>query len=288
MPEVEKARTTGFCFGVRRAVEMLEKIAQERGGIETLGDVVHNKQVVQRLEELGVKVVRDIDDIGSDTVVTTSHGISPQREEEIRSHGIDVISTTCPNVQRAQNAAQALAEAGFFVLIFGDAGHPEVQGILGFAGKSSLATTDITKVKNLQPMPKNIGILAQTTQVPDHFAAFAKAVIDIALRKNSEIRVIETICHDLRQRQPDALELARRSDLMLVVGGRSSANTTRLAELCGTVTETHHIETAADIDPAWLKGKKHIGVTSGASTADETVDEVIKNLEQGITATKQP
>ncbi len=278
MPEIEKARSTGFCFGVRRAVEMLEKIARERGGIETLGDVVHNRQVVQRLEELGVKVVRDIDDICGDAVVTTSHGVSPQREEEIRARGIDVISTTCPNVQRAQNAARGLAEAGFFVLIYGDAAHPEVKGILGFAGKSSLATTSIEDVKNLRPKPQNIGILAQTTQVPDHFAGFAKAVIDLALRKNSEIRVIDTICHDLRQRQPDALEVAKRSDLMLVVGGRSSANTARLAELCSEVTETHHIETAADIKPEWLEGKKHIGVTSGASTADETVEGVIQRI----------
>ncbi len=279
MPEIEKARTTGFCFGVRRAVEMLEQIARERGGVETLGDIVHNRQVVQRLQDLGVKVVRDIDEISGDVVVTTSHGISPQREEEIRARGKEVISTTCPNVQRAQNAARGLAEAGFFVLVYGDAGHPEVKGILGFAGKSSLATTSIDEVKSLRPMPQNIGMLAQTTQVPDHFAGFAKAVIDLALRKNSEIRVIDTICHDLRQRQPDALEVAQRSDLMLVVGGRSSANTTRLAELCSGVTETHHIETAADIDPAWLEGKKHIGVTSGASTSDETVEEVIQMLE---------
>jgi 4-hydroxy-3-methylbut-2-enyl diphosphate reductase len=280
MPEIEKTGTTGFCFGVRRAVEMLESIARERGGIETLGDIVHNRQVVERLENLGVRVVRDIDDIVGDTVVTTSHGISPQMAHDIRSRGKEIVSTTCPNVQRAQNAAKELAEAGFFVLIFGDGAHPEVKGIMGYAGEQCLASVHIEDVAHLVPAPKKIGILAQTTQVPMNFLTFVKRVIDLALAMNSEIRIIDTICHDLRQRQPDALELARRSDLMLVVGGRSSANTTRLAELCSLETETHHIETADDIDPAWLKGKKHIGVTSGASTADETVDEVIRRLEE--------
>jgi 4-hydroxy-3-methylbut-2-enyl diphosphate reductase len=123
-----------------------------------------------------------------------------------------------------------------------------------------------------------LGILSQTTEVPAHFAEFVKKIIDLALTKNSEIRIIDTICHDLRERQATALELAHRADLMLVVGGRSSANTHRIAELCAKVTETHLIETAEDIKPAWLKGKQHIGVTSGASTAEETVEEVMKKL----------
>jgi 4-hydroxy-3-methylbut-2-enyl diphosphate reductase len=116
--------------------------------------------------------------------------------------------------------------------------------------------------------------------VPAHFRDFVKKIIDLALTKNSEIHVIDTICHDLRERQAAALELAHRADLMLVVGGRSSANTRRIAELCSKIAETHLIETAADIKPSWLKGKKHIGVTSGASTAEETVDEVMKSLKE--------
>ena len=225
-------------------------------------------------------MVHDIDDIKGDTVVTSSHGVSPDLEDNIRARHIAVISTTCHNVRRAQIAAAKLAESDFFVIVYGDKDHPEVKGILGWAQGKGIATTDEKVVAALDPLPRRLGILSQTTQVPAHFADFVKKIIDLALTKNSEIRIIDTICHDMRERQAAALELARRADLMLVVGGRSSANTNRLAELCAQVTETHLIETAAEIKPAWLKGKKHIGVTSGASTDERTVNEVIKRLEK--------
>lgn len=279
-PVIEKAARTGFCFGVRQAVTLLEKVARERGGVETLGAVVHNQQVLQKLSEIGVKVVNNIDDIQGDTVVTSSHGVSPDLEDKIRARHNEVISTTCANVHRAQAAAKKLAESDFFVIVYGDADHPEVRGILGWAKDKGIATTDEKAVAALKHLPRRLGILSQTTQVPEHFRDFVKKIIDLALTKNSEIHVIDTICHDLRERQAAALELAHRADLMLVVGGRSSANTSRIAKLCSQVTETHLIETAADIQPAWLKGKKHIGVTSGASTAEDTVDEVMKKLKE--------
>ena len=279
-PVIEKAGKTGFCFGVRRAINLLEKVARERGGVETLGAVVHNQQVLQRLADIGVKVVNDIDEIKGDTVVTSSHGISPQMEANIRQLHKEIVSTTCNNVQRAQTAAAKLEEAGFFVIVFGDAGHPEVKGILGWAKNRGLDTTDEIVVAALDPFPGKLGILSQTTQVPSHFAEFVKKVIDLALPKNSEIHIIDTICHDSPERQEASVELARRADLMLVVGGRSSANTNRIAELCALVTDTHLIETAADIKQSWLKGKKHIGVTSGASTAEDTVDEVMNRLKE--------
>lgn len=278
-PIIEKAARTGFCFGVQRAINTLEKVARERGGVETLGAVVHNQQVLQKLAKIGVKVVDSVDDIKGDTVVTSSHGVSPDLENKIRAHHSEVISTTCANVSRAQQAAQQLAESGFFVIVYGDAAHPEVKGILGWVKGKGIATTDEKTVAALDPLPRKLGILSQTTQVPAHFGEFVKKIIDLALTKNSEIHIIDTICHDLRERQAAALELANRADLMLVVGGLSSANTSRLAEICSRVTETHLIETAAEINPAWIKGKKHIGVTSGASTDEQTVDEVMQKLQ---------
>jgi 4-hydroxy-3-methylbut-2-enyl diphosphate reductase len=279
-PVIEKAARTGFCFGVRQAITLLEKVARERGGVETLGAVVHNQQVLQNLAKIGVRVVNNIEDIRGATVVTSSHGISPDLEERLRDLHSEVISTTCPNVHRAQSAAARLAKSSFFVIVYGNADHPEVKGILGWAKDKGMATTDEKAVAALKPLPRKIGVLAQTTQVPAHFREFVKKIIDLALTKNSEIHVIDTICNDLRERQAAALELARRADLMLVVGGRSSANTNRLAELCSRVTETHLIETAADIRSSWFKGKKHIGVTSGASTAEDTVEEVMKRLKE--------
>jgi 4-hydroxy-3-methylbut-2-enyl diphosphate reductase len=278
MPRIEKAARTGFCFGVRRAINALEKVARERGGVETLGAVVHNQQVLQKLADIGVRVVNNIDDIKGDTIVTSSHGVSPALKDELKKRHIEVISTTCPFVRRAQVAARRLAESGFFVIVYGDAEHPEVKGILGWAKGQGLATLDEKPIEKLEPLPRRIGILSQTTQVPAQFAEFTKKIIDLALTKDSEIRIIDTICHDIRERQAAALELARRADLMLVVGGRSSANTNRLAELCSQVTETHLIETAGEIQPDWTKGKKLIGVTAGASTAEESVEEVMERL----------
>jgi 4-hydroxy-3-methylbut-2-enyl diphosphate reductase len=276
--KIEKADRTGFCFGVRRAINTLEEVARERGGIETLGAVVHNQQVLQKLAKIGVKEVDNVNSIKGDTVVTSSHGVSPDVEDKIRARKIEIISTTCPFVQRAQVAARRLAESGFFVIVYGDAKHPEVKGILGWAKGKGLATTNEKTVAKLKPLPRRLGILSQTTQVPAQFAAFTKKIIDLALNKDSEIRIIDTICHDIRKRQAAALELANRADLMLVVGGRKSENTKVLTKLCLQITETHRIETARGIKSAWLKGKKIIGVTSGASTDESTVDEVLNKL----------
>jgi len=276
---IEKADKVGFCFGVKRALDILEKVARERGGVETLGAVVHNRQVLQRLAGIGVKVAKNVDDICGDVVVTSSHGISPQLEEAIKARNIEIISTTCPFVLRAQAAARRLAEAGFLVVIFGDAEHPEVRGILGWTKGKGLAALDDKFISRLDQIPRRIGILSQTTQVPTQFTDFVKKLIDTAFIRDSEMRIIDTICHDIRERQAAAIELAGQVDLMLVVGGHHSANTNRLAELCSQATETYLIETAAEIQPSWLEGKRHIGVTAGASTDEQTVNEVLRSLQ---------
>ena len=275
---IEKADKTGFCFGVRRAVNILEKLAREKGGVETLGAVVHNQQVLQKLAETGVKIARDMDDIKGDKVVTSSHGVSPEIEEALHLRRVNVISTTCPFVHRAQMVARRLAESGFYVVVYGDADHPEVKGILGWAKGKGIATLDDRFIARLGSLPRHLGILSQTTQIPAQFVDFVKKIIDSALNKDSEIRVIDTICHDIRERQAAALELASRMDLMLVVGGRASANTIHLAELCATATRTYQIETADEIQPSLLKDCGSIGVTAGASTAEQTVDEVLQKL----------
>ncbi len=276
--KIEKTGEIGFCFGVKRAIDILEKVSRERGGVETLGAVVHNQQVLQRLAEIGVRVAQGVDDIRGDTVAISSHGVAPEVEEEIRARHIDIVDTTCPFVHRLQTAARRLAENGFFVIIYGDADHTEVKGVLGWANGKGLATLDEKVIASLDSLPRRLGVLSQTTQIPAHFAEFVKKLIDGAFTKDSELRIIDTICHDIRKRQAQALELAGRVDLMLVVGGRASANTNRIAELCSQVTETHLIETAEEIDLAWFRGKHKIGITSGASTAEVTIDEVLARL----------
>ena len=275
---IEKADKIGFCFGVRRAINILEKAARERGGVETLGAVVHNQQVLQRLAEIGIRVVRNVDDIKGDIVATSSHGISPQLEEEIRARHIDIISITCPFVHRAQVAARRLAESGFVVVIYGDVDHPEVKAILGWTNGKGIATLDEKFIATFDHLPRRLGVLSQTTQIPAHFTEFVEKLINSAFGRDSELRIIDTICHDIRERQAAALKLANRVDLMLVVGGHSSANTNRLAELCSTVTKTYLVETADEIQSSWLQGQHHIGITAGASTAEETVNEVLMKL----------
>ena len=276
---IEKADKIGFCFGVKHAIDIVERAARERGGVETLGAVVHNQQVLQRLAQIGVKRVKDVDEIQGDTVVIGTHGVSPQVKEEIQARHIKIIDTTCPFVHRAQVTAQRLADSGFSVIIYGDVNHPEVKGVLGWAKGKGIAALDERFIANLDPLPRRLGILCQTTQIPAQFAEFAKKLIDSAFTKDSELRIIDTICHDIRNRQAAAAKLASKVDLMLVIGGHNSANTNHLAELCSMATRTYLVETADEIQPSWLEGQYHIGITTGASADDQTINEVLMKLE---------
>jgi 4-hydroxy-3-methylbut-2-enyl diphosphate reductase len=278
--KIENTPEIAFCFGVRRAVNLLEKAAREYGKLETLGPVVHNDQVMERLGRLGISVIRNPGEAKSGVIAISSHGVPPEIEAELRSKNVRVIDTTCPFVRRAQTAAKKLEEAGFFVIVFGDAQHSEVKGILGRTQGKGAAVADSQTLAELKNVPRRIGVLAQTTQIPENYKRFAKEVIDLFLTQDAEIRIIDTICHDICKRQAAALDLAAKTDLMVVVGGRSSANTKRLGELCAGIVETRMIETAEEINPEWLKGKKHIGVTSGTSTADQTLDEVLERLKK--------
>ena len=275
---VEKAAGTGFCFGVKRAIDTLEKVARERGQVEALGAIVHNQQVLQKLASIGVKVASSLDDIEGNIVAIGAHGVSPQLEDKLRARYTDVINTTCPFVHRAQIAARRLAKSGFFVIVYGDVNHPEVRGILGWANDKGAATLDENFIITLEHLPRRLGVLSQTTQIPARFTEFVKKLIDSALTKDTELRIIDTICHDIRERQQAALELANRVDLMLVIGSHSSANTNHLADLCATATETYLVETAEEIQPSWLQGHYQIGVTGGASTAEQTINGVLVKL----------
>ena len=275
---INKANSMGFCTGVRHAIEVVTNTATKLGKVETLGALVHNKQVIQRLSRLGVNTIDDISLIKGDTVVISAHGVSPVASEQIRLRGLKTVDTTCAFVNRAQKAAKNLMESGFFVVVFGDVDHPEVKGILGWADGQGMATLDARGLQKLSNIPRRLGLLSQTTQIPADFIHFAKDVIDLAFIKDAEIRLIDTICYETRRRQADTLELAHNSDLVFVIGGRNSANTKRLHEICSAVTATRWIETAYEIEPVWLEGKERIGITAGASTDDDTINEVLRRL----------
>jgi 4-hydroxy-3-methylbut-2-enyl diphosphate reductase len=276
--KIERAGRTGFCFGVRRAIDMLKEVASEQGSVETLGPLVHNHLVVDRLAKMGIKEVKDMDSFEGDTVAISAHGVGPKLEDKITAEYAKVINTTCPFVHRAQTVAKRLEEAGFLVVIYGDAKHAEVKGILAWAEDKGIATVDAGDITSLSSLPRRIGVISQTTRVPSNFNEFVKKVVDVAFGRNSELRIIDTICHDIIQRQTDAFHLAKKVDLMFVLGSSTSANTKHLTELCSTVVKTYQVETADAIQCSWLKGKSHIGVAAGASTGEQTIDEVVVKL----------
>ena len=280
MLRIERAPEIGFCFGVRRAVTILEKAALKYGSVETLGAVVHNQLVVERLAALGVRVVEDLNQLEGNIVAISSHGTAPQVLEEIRRRQLHLVDTTCPRVRKAQKAVKELADAGFKVIIFGDTNHPEVKGLLGWSAGKGVATLDGKTIAGDDRLPHRLGILSQTTRSVTHFAQFVGEVGNYAIPHAAELRVINTICSATTRRQKAALKLAGRCDLMLVVGARNSSNTQRLAELCSaTGVETHLVEAATEIKEFWLRGRNRIGITAGASTPDQTIEEVVLKLE---------
>jgi 4-hydroxy-3-methylbut-2-en-1-yl diphosphate reductase len=275
---IELASETGFCFGVNRAIEILENKVKIYGKIESLGAVVHNDQVMQDLAQKGISVIKDINELKGNVIAISAHGLSPQIEKELKNKKLEVIDTTCPFVKRAQITARRLTEAGFGVVVYGDSLHTEVKGILGWANNQGIATLDANELKNSKENLRRFGILSQTTQIPEKYTAFVKEILDFALNKDAEIRVMDTICHDIRTRQTVSVELAKKVDLMFVIGGNTSANTRRLFELCSECASSYLIESYEDINQSWLKPGMRIGVTSGTSTSNKTIQKVVNYL----------
>jgi (E)-4-hydroxy-3-methyl-but-2-enyl pyrophosphate reductase len=276
--KIEKAEKLGLCFGVRRAIKLLKEAANKYGKIETLGPVAHNRLLVEALANLGVKPINHLDQAQGRILAITTHGASPAILSEIRAHHIRIIDTTCPIVRKAQNAAKELAEAGFDVIIFGDAKHSEVKGLLGWTGDKGIAALDMKQIDRSGKSPSRLGIISQTTQTQSAFIEFATQLIVMGGPKIEEMRLVNTLCRVTQGQQEAALKLARKSQLMIVIGGSNSANARHLVEICSPLVETHLVETADEVDTSWLADKHHVGITAGASTPDEAVEELIDKL----------
>lgn len=273
--EIILAKTAGFCFGVKRATSMAFQEA-ESGNPDTytLGSIIHNPQVVEKLASAGVAVKKDVEEIDQGTVIIRSHGVTLQEMERAKDKGLRVVDATCPFVKKAQDLAALLRDQGYFVVIVGDEEHPEVKSIISYGGKDIVVVNSPDKVRTL-PKKKKMGIVAQTTQSFDNL----KAIVDECLGKAGELRIFNTICGATAIRQDQSRDIAEEVDCMIVVGGYSSANTKRLAEICKDIQpNTHHIEVADELDRAWFKGVKRVGVTAGASTPDWVTDEVVERI----------
>jgi 4-hydroxy-3-methylbut-2-enyl diphosphate reductase len=279
--QVIKAKELGFCMGVRRAVEMMEGAADKMGPITSLGSTVHNPQVVDQLRSRGVEVIATLEAIDTRPVAITAHGVGPQVLRELEARGAAVVDTTCPIVTRAQQWAKKLTDEGFGVIVFGDPDHKEVRGILGWAqGKVITMKTDAELDAPLPDwMPSRVGVLSQTTETEGHFARFVQRLLTLHMDHISELRVINTLCNATTSQQAATEELAHDVDLMVVVGGRESANTRHLADVSREQgVETYHVESADEIDAGWLAGRAKVGVAAGASTPDTVIDDVVARL----------
>ena len=271
--EVILSECLGFCYGVKRAIKIAEEHAD--GKSCTLGPIIHNPQMVERLKSKGVGTVDDLSAMKEGTIIIRSHGVGPQVYEEAKAKGLKVIDATCPHVKKAQLSAKELAQDGRQVVIVGEKNHPEVKSIFEWTGKRAVILETEADTKKFAPCPK-LGIVSQTTVSGDNFV---KTVAHL-LGKSSDIRILRTICTATDQRQAAALELASKVDVMLVIGGRNSANTTRLAQLCEKKCKTYHIETAQELSPEWLQKSNKVGITAGASTPDWIIGEVYKQCQR--------
>ncbi|MFB0556285.1 MAG: 4-hydroxy-3-methylbut-2-enyl diphosphate reductase [Dehalococcoidia bacterium] len=285
--EIEKARELGLCFGVRRAIKLLKEAVSEYGEIETLGPVAHNQQLMQALTKVGIKPIDNLEQVQGKILAVTTHGVSPQVLSQIKARHIKLADTTCPIVLQAQNTAKELADSGFDVIIFGEVEHPEVKGLLGWAGNKGIAALEVKQLLAAnKATPYRPGIISQTTQSQSAFvefiiqliAALPSVIASEAKQSLKEIRIVNTLCQVIQKRQEEAIRLAKRSQLMIVIGGHDSANTKRLAEACSPLVETHLVEGASEVNRSWLAGKHHIGIAAGTSTPDEAIEEVVAKL----------
>lgn len=272
----------GFCFGVKMAIRKGEELAA--GGhapIATLGPLIHNPQEVKRLERLGIYARETFEEIRENTVLIRTHGVAPSVYEEAEKRGLELYDCTCPFVNKVQRIAHEHSLNGFLVLILGNRSHPEVQGILGWAGEHGVAFQDIAELEQLELQGRRVCLVAQTTENLERFEKAEQALRQYEL---AELTVFNTICSATRERQSAALELAGTVDLMLVIGGSNSANTQKLANICRqNGCRTEHIERADEIDMGWFDGVKNVGITAGASTPDWIIREVTLKMEELMT-----
>ena len=255
--KVTRAKCAGACYGVQRALNMALDTASEGSRAVTLGPLIHNPQVVAQLAERGIRAVESPEQAVEGSVIIRSHGVTPQVRREIEARGLPVVDATCPHVARAQKAAAKLARECGRVVVVGEAGHPEVEGLVAYAREAGGEVLVAGRAADMQ-----------TTQTREAF----EEVLAALRNRGVECVVKDTVCLATRERQESAAALAREVDAMIVIGGRNSSNTTRLAEICSSVCgNTHHIERASELDPVWFDRCTEVGITAGASTPEDQI-----------------
>ena len=273
--KIKVADSAGFCWGVKRAVDMaIRSIEDSKGRVFCLGELIHNRLEIERLKKLGMKFVEDMDEIrAGDTVIVRSHGVSPNVIEFLKNKGARIIDATCPFVKDVHKKVMKLESEGYPVLILGNPNHPEVVGIAGHVKNYVIAST-IDELEKLPPMSK-LGVVCQTTLN----ISFLKEAVSVLSTKVKELVVYNTICNATAIRQRETRELAGKVDVMLVVGGKNSSNTTKLYQIAREVNpKTYHVESKDEISPEWFESAETVGITAGASTPQWVIDEVVDEI----------
>lgn len=283
--KIEIAGESSFCPGVDRAIRITEEtISQKSEPTYSVGPLIHNPEVVSRLQMLGLKVLDpdgEYPDLGGAEVIIRSHGIDTETEAGLERLGAVLVDATCPIVKQAQEAARQLADSGCAVLVLGSASHPEVRSIVGRAGAPVTVIEDVDEARRWAASEgreaERVGVVCQTTIPRD----LLDSVVPIIQSAGGRVEVRDTICKSVARRQEEAVELAGRVDLMIVVGGRNSSNTAHLAEICtGAGVTTYHVEDPSEIRGEWLAGARSVGVTGGASTPEWQIEETVARLEE--------
>lgn len=269
--KIYRARYGGGCFGVKRAIKIALEAAKKWKRVYSLGHLIHNRIAVEDLRKKGIITVNNIKEIKNKNVIIRSHGIHPDLLKKLRKRKLEIIDATCPRVRRAQRYVEKLIKQGYYVIIIGEKDHPEVKGLLGYAGDKGEIYSDRLKIKH-----RKIGIVPQTTLDLENLnKVIAKLMGDVL-----EMKIYNTICRATISRLTEAIKIAEKVDAMIVIGGKNSANTTRLYQMCKKYKPSYHIESVNEISLDWFKNVKSIGVTAGASTPKEQIDVVIKYLER--------
>lgn len=281
MREVTVAKSAGFCFGVKRAVDTVyQELEKKKGNIYTYGPIIHNEEVVKDLKSKGIQVMEETDDLANyenGTVIIRSHGVAKHIYDELQKHGFEIVDATCPFVLKIHRYVREYSEKNYHIVIIGNGMHPEVVGIRGWCNSDHttvIQTREEAEKFNLLSN-KKICIVSQTTFNYNKF----QELVEIINKKGYDIIVLNTICSATEERQTEAAELAKKSDAMIVIGGKSSSNTQKLFEICKDECEnTYYIQTLDDLNLQKLQSIDNVGITAGASTPNKIIEEVQTNV----------
>ena len=273
--EVLLAKSAGFCFGVKRAVDQVYELAQTGRRIYTFGPIIHNEEVVGDLEKKGVSVIADeteLAGIKEGVVVIRLHGVAKSVYEQIERQGLECVDATCPFVKRIHNIVEKESAAGKQILIIGNAGHPEVEGIMGWSNTPALVAETRSEIEKIAcDTEKPVCIVSQTTFNYNKF----QELVEIFKKRGYDISVVNTICNATEERQTEAKEIAAKVDAMIIIGGKHSSNTRKLYEICSReCADTYFIQTLDDLHLELPKSVRLVGITAGASTPNKIIEEV--------------